>query len=144
MNDETLCAVRNLVQFIEVREHGEPICEDAKVVRDWLGPDSDLPTKECPKCHKMTLEIHGEGILSNGRHYPMEDCNDCSYTPELMQNGTKTWLIKNLESWDTTFEEETEIPELIAKIKQDRELTPDDYEEIIFHLWQIFYDGVPQ
>lgn len=138
VDDTTLCSIRNLVQFIEAQEHGEPICKDAKIVREWLGPDSDLPTKECPNCHKMTMEIHGEGILSDGRHNPMENCSDCGYAP--LAQETMTWLIDTLEFWDTTYEEETDIQPLIHKLENDAAMTRDDYERIIFHLWQKFYD----
>ena len=140
VDDTTLCSIRDLVHFIEAREHGEPICEDSKIVREWLGPDSDLPTKECPNCHKMTMEIHGEGITSDGRHYPMENCSECNYASSIMQTETKTWLIETLESWDTTYEEETDIPPLIEKLEKDATMTLDDYERIIFHLWQKFSD----
>lgn len=143
MNDETLGCVRNLVMFVEDTEHGKPICEDAAIVRQWLGPDSDLPTKECPNCHKMTMEIHGEGITSYGRHFPMEECSDCGHVPSEMPEETKAWLIDTLESWGTTFEEETDIPILIAKIQGNETLTADEYDEIIFHLWQKLYDVEP-
>ena len=35
----------------------------------------------CPRCGKRALEVHGEGILSSGRHYPIEDCHACGFSP---------------------------------------------------------------
>jgi hypothetical protein len=37
----------------------------------------EMPKKICPQCGKRTLEIHGEGITSDNRHYPLEQCNNC-------------------------------------------------------------------
>jgi len=50
------------------------------------------------------------------------------------------WLISVLEIWDETFDEDTEIPTYIDKIKNQKPITPVEYEEILFHLWQKFYD----
>ena len=60
-----------------------------------------------------------------------------------MNKETKTWLIETLESWDTTFEEETDIPSIIIKLEKNEALTADDYEGILFHLWQKLYDAEP-
>ena len=57
-----------------------------------------------------------------------------------MQTETKTWLIDTLESWETTYEGETDIPPLIEKLQKDAAMTLDDYERILFHLWQKFSD----
>ena len=35
----------------------------------------------CPKCKEFSLEIHGEGITSDNRHYPLEQCSNCDYVP---------------------------------------------------------------
>ena len=43
--------------------------------------NNELPKIKCPKCKKMTLEIHGEEITSDGHHYPLEDCINCGFSP---------------------------------------------------------------
>ena len=68
----------------------------------------------------------------------------------------KSWVIDELESWAETFnnnypdhmegaiEEEKKgfdkIHSLIDKLSKD-ECTKDDYENILFHIWQIKYDS---
>jgi len=60
------------------------------------------------------------------------------------------WLYDKLESWRSTFDNETdednevegdekgydEITKLMDKIKNFKPLTPKDYENILYHLWQ--------
>jgi hypothetical protein len=151
VDDTTLGSIRNMVDYLvnteetHYQECDEPersnhIYKDALRVAKWLNMESDLPTKECPACHKLTLEIHGEGITSDGKHYPMENCSDCGYTPSEFHKETKGWLIKTLKSWDTTFDEETDIQSFVEKLRKNERLTPDEYDEILFHLWQNFYD----
>ena len=50
--------------------------------------NEELPKLICPKCGKKTLEIHGEGITSEGEHYPLEQCTNCEVECEIycMQN----------------------------------------------------------
>jgi len=78
----------------------------------------------------------------------MEECLFCGFIPidfteysgaavkVTLFKDAKEWLIDELESWDFTFEEETEIPKYINKIREDEILTEDEYKEILFHLWQ--------
>jgi len=49
----------------------------------------------------------------------------------------KKWFIEILKEWDMTFEEDTDIPELIARIERREGMTTDNLDELIFHLWQI-------
>jgi hypothetical protein len=155
VDDTTLCSIRNLVEYLhddEERHHSEcdekgrknHIYNDVLIVKEWLDGIPDIPTKICPVCKQRTLEIHGEGITSDGRHYPMENCTNCGYAPkssrEPLHSDVKKWLISFLESWDQTFDEETEIPALIEKIRNDETMTDDEHYELLFHLWQRFYD----
>ena len=36
-------------------------------------------SEECGRCHKKTYVAESEGILSNGKHYPIGECTECSY-----------------------------------------------------------------
>ena len=67
--------------------------------------------------------------------------------PTALNPESKTWVIEELTSWQTTFENEVdedgddddsgwdELERLIDNVKADS-CTKDDYEEVIFHLWQ--------
>ena len=88
VSDETLSSIRNLVEYLyhdeekhseECEKQGPHIFQDVKKVKEWLDGESDLPTIECPRCKENTLEIHGEGITSDDRHYPLEQCKNCDY-----------------------------------------------------------------
>lgn len=47
------------------------------------------------------------------------------------------WIVDALSEWDMTFEEDTKIPDLIKKIEKEQDLSADDVEFFIFHLWQM-------
>ena len=152
VNDEKLCSIRQIADFI-IKNKIDTLFDDALTVRKWLDIDC-IAFGKCPECGKEAVEIHGEGITSDNRHYPMENCLYCRFTPVDFKKysgtagkierdkETKAWLINTLESWDSTFDEgeETEIPAYIDKLRKDEVMTPDEYEEILFHLWQKFYD----
>jgi hypothetical protein len=84
----------------------------------------------------------------------MEECLYCDFVPKdfkeysgtvekaTLSKEVKDWLIDKLENWDETFDEgeETDIPKYINKIREDKILTAYEYSEVLFHLWQIFYD----
>lgn len=152
VDNDTLCSIRNMVEYLEhdeekhysecdEEERKNHIYNDVLKVKEWLDGESDLPAKICPNCKKKTLEIHGEGITSENRHYPLENCTNCGYSPTDFMRETHGWLIDVLESWDSTFEdEETGLPAIMDKIRKNESLTSDEYDEILFHLWQKFYD----
>jgi len=88
VSDEILCSIRSLAEYIEATEaiHFEESSDeeqkthvylDAVTVRKWLDSESDPLKIECPQCKEKTLEIHGEGITSEEKHYPMEQCKNC-------------------------------------------------------------------
>ena len=90
---ETLCSIRNLVNYLynteekhyaECNDKGKKchIFRDVLSVIEWLDSNPDLPRVKCPRCGNMTLVIYGEGITSDNRHYPVEHCNTCDY-PDL-------------------------------------------------------------
>lgn len=92
VEDTTLCSIRQLVDYLhdeEERHYSEcdeserknHIYNDVLTVKKWLDSESDIPVEICPKCGKKALEVHGEGITSNGRHYPIEDCTNCGFAP---------------------------------------------------------------
>jgi hypothetical protein len=58
-----------------------------------------------------------------------------------MNKEVKQWLIDKLESWNNTFdnvdEEGSSLDKILPKLKGNRKLRKDDYDEIFFHLWQI-------
>lgn len=150
VDDTTLCSIRSLADYV-IENKITHLFDDALVVRKWL--DADIVAfGTCPRCKKESMEIHGEGITGDCKHYPMENCLNCGFVSkdftEYSGSGQKAdprssevkgWLLDRLESWDFTFDEETEIPDLMKKIKDDQELTAEEYEEILFHLWQIYY-----
>ena len=66
-----------------------------------------------------------------------------------MNDEVKTWLIERLETWNDTFQDEldedgeyeqvqTTLDDIIPKIKDNKQLTPEEYEEVLFHLWQAY------
>jgi len=71
-------------------------------------------------------------------------------------NNYQNWIIDELESWKQTFNNQypdhmeeviseekkgyDEIQKLIEKISKN-ECSKDDYENILFHLWQIKYES---
>lgn len=58
---------------------------DVLRVKNWvLGvePNPDVVLEVCPECWQLTLEIHGEGITSDNRHYPLEQCTNCDTCPD--------------------------------------------------------------
>jgi len=65
-----------------------------------------------------------------------------------MNDEVKDWVIDKLDGWiDTynTFDDDDEREnntaiKLYEKLTKGEELTKENYEELTFHLWQIFYD----
>lgn len=68
-----------------------------------------------------------------------------------MNEEVKNWLVPKLESWNLTFDETeysedgepieptTSLDLILPRLKADKQLTPQEYEEILFHLWQIHF-----
>ena len=92
VDDATLCSIREMVEYLEhdeerhyleCDEKGQRchIYNDVLTVKKWLESITDIPVETCPICGKKALEIHGEGITSDGRHYPLENCTNCDYSP---------------------------------------------------------------
>ena len=80
VNDETLCSIRNLADYV-IENKIEGLFDSALTVRKWLDIDS-VAFGTCPKCKKESMEIHGEGITADDRHYPMENCLYCGFIPK--------------------------------------------------------------
>lgn len=67
-----------------------------------------------------------------------------------MNDEVKAWLIERLESWNDTFQDEvddegeldddfeTSLDKILPKIKDNKPLTTEEYEEVLFHLWQAY------
>lgn len=90
MNNEILRSMRRLVEYVKNTEAGHfeecndegkkhHVYNDAARVQTWLDSQIELPESKCPQCGEMTLEIDGEGILSDGGHYRIEQCRNCNY-----------------------------------------------------------------
>ena len=79
VDDTTLCSIRNLTDYV-IENKIENLLDDALVVRKWQDKDS-VAFGTCPKCRKESMEIHGEGITSDDKHYPMENCLYCGFIP---------------------------------------------------------------
>jgi hypothetical protein len=79
VEDTTLCSIRQLTDYV-IEEKIDSLFDDAITVRKWLDIDSVL-FGTCPRCRKESMEIYGEGITSDGRHYPMEKCLFCGFVP---------------------------------------------------------------
>jgi hypothetical protein len=79
VNDETLCSIRSLVDYV-IHKKIEDLFDDAMKVKKWLDIDS-AAFGTCPRCKKESMEISGEGITSDNRHYPMEECLFCGFIP---------------------------------------------------------------
>jgi hypothetical protein len=47
------------------------------------------------------------------------------------------WIIDKLKEWEFTFDEKTNIPELISKINHKSDMSHAELDEFIFHIWQI-------
>lgn len=67
-----------------------------------------------------------------------------------MNKETRQWLIEDLESWRETWRDEeseeankawNELSKLIGDIKKRNKLTVEQFEEIIFYLYQHHFEG---
>jgi hypothetical protein len=151
VDDSTLCSIRIIIDYMyrdEEKSYEESdkegkarhIFRDILNVREWLDNITGYRIESCPKCGALAYEIHGEGITSDDRHYPLENCTACGYARKSFDDGHESWLIDTLESWDTTFEKRTKIPQLTRKLRKRHPLSAEEYDEILFHLWQKFSD----
>jgi hypothetical protein len=85
VNDETLCSIRCLADSV-IDNKIEDLFDEALKIRKWLDIDS-VAFGTCPRCKKESMEISGEGITSDGKHYPMEECLYCDRKdPELQDS----------------------------------------------------------
>jgi hypothetical protein len=63
----------------------------------------------------------------------------------VTDKNVRDWLVKKLTEWRYTFDNKgdeknwDELTMLINKVTNNR-LTKNDRDDIIFHLWQIYYD----
>ena len=79
VNDETLVSIRALVHYI-IENKKDVFFDDAMKILRWLD-EAQAAYGTCPRCKKESMQIHGEGILSDGRHYPIEECLYCGFIP---------------------------------------------------------------
>ena len=54
----------------------------------------------------------------------------------------REWVVSELEEWEATFEEETPLPGIIDKIRNGDGLTPQETDDLLFHLWQKAHNGL--
>jgi hypothetical protein len=151
VDDSTLCSIRIIIDYLyddEEKNYEESdekskdnhIFTHVQNVKGWLHDITGYLVERCPKCSALAYEIRGEGELSDGRHYPLENCTACGYARKSFDDAPDAWLIDTLESWDTTFEEQTPIPGLVRKLRKGQALTIEEHEQVLFHLWQKFSD----
>ena len=52
------------------------------------------------------------------------------------------WVCRKLEAWRETYQDEDtpKLDKLISKLRNGELITRDDYQEIVFHLWQISHN----
>jgi hypothetical protein len=79
VDNDTLCSMRQLADYV-IENKIEVLFVDAITVRKWLDIES-VEFGTCPRCKKESMEISGEGITSDGKHYPMEQCLYCGFIP---------------------------------------------------------------
>ena len=79
VNDETLVSIRALVHYI-IENKKEVFFEDAMKILRWLD-EGQAAYGTCPRCRKESMQIDGEGIHSDNRHYPIEQCLYCGFIP---------------------------------------------------------------
>ena len=91
VDDSTLCSIRNIIDYMydnekwdyetcEKENQDNHIFTHVKNVKGWLNDITGYIVERCPKCRALTYEIHGEGELSDGRHYPLDGCTACGYS----------------------------------------------------------------
>lgn len=91
VDDQTLCSIRAIIDYLyddeersyeEADEKGKNghIFTYVRNLREWLDQITGYRIERCPKCNALSYEIHGEGELSDGRHYPLDGCTACGYS----------------------------------------------------------------
>jgi hypothetical protein len=91
VDDQTLCSIRAIIDYLyddeersyeEADEEGKNghIFTYVRNLREWLDQITGYRIERCPKCNALSYEIHGEGELSDGRHYPLDGCTACGYS----------------------------------------------------------------